>query len=340
MKILYAIQGTGNGHASRAIEIVPLLQKRAEVDVLISGYQCELRFPFEIKYNLYGLSFVFGKKGGIDFWQTLRKTKLKKLFKEIGTLPVQEYDLVINDFEPISAWACKLKNIPIVSLCNQNAISDENIPKYGKLRIERLILKHYAPAKHKFGFHYKTYSSSTFLPIIRQEIRNQIPTDNKHYTVYLPAYSDEKIVTILSHFENIHWEVFSKHTNEFQLHKNISIFPINQHLFVKSMASSRGVICGAGFETPSEALFLKKKLLVIPMKQQFEQQNNALVLKEMGVAVLKKFNKKQLSKIEKWLETTNVVEVNYPNVTEDILDAIILPFQKAITDTNLPLNRL
>ena len=62
MKILYAFQGTGNGHASRAIEIIPYLQQKGQVDVLISGYQCQLKLPFDVKYKYYGLSFIFGKK--------------------------------------------------------------------------------------------------------------------------------------------------------------------------------------------------------------------------------------------------------------------------------------
>jgi len=36
MKVLYAIQGTGNGHLSRAEDIVPYLQKRCDVDILVS----------------------------------------------------------------------------------------------------------------------------------------------------------------------------------------------------------------------------------------------------------------------------------------------------------------
>ncbi|MBN2813127.1 MAG: hypothetical protein JXQ80_03560, partial [Bacteroidales bacterium] len=66
MKILYAVQGTGNGHLSRAMEVIPLLQKRCETDILVSGYQTNLDLPFEVKYRLNGLSFIFGKKGGID----------------------------------------------------------------------------------------------------------------------------------------------------------------------------------------------------------------------------------------------------------------------------------
>lgn len=326
MKILYAIQGTGNGHASRALEIIPILQQKASVDILISGNQCEIKLPFDIKYNYYGLSFIFGKKGGIDFIKTIQKLKFKKFYNEIKKLPITEYDLVINDFEPISAWAAKLKNVSIISLSHQNAVLHKNSPKYGNFKIEQLILKYYAPASTKFGFHFKSYSSSIFPPIIRKQIRYRNITNKGHYTVYLPAYSDKKIIKLLSHFKTIKWHVFSKHSTEYIYKKNITIHPINTSEFVKSIASCKGVLCGAGFETPAEALFLQKKLLVIPMKNQYEQQCNALSLKEIGVTVLKKLNKKQLPKISDWLKNDTVIKVNYPDITEDLLESIILPY--------------
>ncbi|CAM1350242.1 glycosyltransferase family protein [Tenacibaculum ascidiaceicola] len=326
MKILYAFQGTGNGHASRALEIIPHLQRRGDVDVLVSGSQYEIELPFNIKYKLHGLGFVFGKKGGIDLVNTLNSLNLKKVYQEIKTLPVKEYDLVINDFEPISAWACLFRNVPIISLSNQNALLNEKNSAYQKFRLERLIIKYYAPAKNKFGFHFKTHSSSTFLPIIRKEIRYRNITNKGHYTVYLPSYSDEKIVKVLSKVKDIKWQVFSKKTKEHQFFHNITILPINDDAFIRSMASAKGVICGAGFATPTEALYLRKKLLVIPMKNQYEQQCNAVTLKEMGVTVVKKLSKKQLPKIEKWINTNKIVEVHYPDVTEDMLDAIILPY--------------
>ncbi|RLK00202.1 glycosyltransferase family protein [Tenacibaculum discolor] len=326
MKILYAFQGTGNGHASRALEIIPHLQRRGEVDVLVSGSQYEIELPFNIKYKLHGLGFVFGKKGGIDLISTLKDLNLKKVYKEIKMLPIKEYDLVINDFEPISAWACLFRNVPIISLSNQNALLNEKNSAFKKFRLERLIIKYYAPAKNKFGFHFKTHSSSTFLPIIRKEIRYRNITNKGHYTVYLPSYSDEKIVKVLSKVKDIKWQVFSKKTKEHQFFHNITILPINDDAFIRSMASAKGVICGAGFATPTEALYLRKKLLVIPMKNQYEQQCNAVTLKEMGVTVVKKLSKKQLPKIEKWINTNKIVEVHYPDVTEDMLDAIILPY--------------
>ena len=92
MKILYAIQGTGNGHVARALEIVPILKNFAETDVLISGTQSELDLPFQINYQLYGLGFIFGQKGGVDIIQTLKQAKPLQFLREINELPVHKYD--------------------------------------------------------------------------------------------------------------------------------------------------------------------------------------------------------------------------------------------------------
>ncbi|HYG49587.1 MAG TPA: glycosyltransferase family protein, partial [Flavobacteriales bacterium] len=110
MRILYAIQGTGNGHLTVALEVLPHLMRRGKVDILISGNEVDVELPYDVKYRFNGLGFIFGKKGGIDYLETYKKARLKQLFKEINSLPVEEYDLVFSDFEPVSAWACRLKN--------------------------------------------------------------------------------------------------------------------------------------------------------------------------------------------------------------------------------------
>ena len=62
MKILYGIQGTGNGHISRSREVLKYLCKEAEVDILVSGIHHEVDLGFETRYKLDGLGFMFGKK--------------------------------------------------------------------------------------------------------------------------------------------------------------------------------------------------------------------------------------------------------------------------------------
>lgn len=324
MKVLYAIQGTGNGHLSRAKEVIPALLNRVEVDILLSGTQADVTLPFDVKYNLKGLSFYFGKKGGVDFYKTFKNNHVRRFLKEVRNCPVENYDLVINDFEPVSAWACKLKNVNCISLSHQSSLLSPKVPQPSyKDFFSRMILKYYAPAIQSFGMHFKRYDSNIYLPIIRNDIRQLRVSSGKHYTVYLPSYSDKKIIEILSKIEKVEWQVFSKTCKKSYRKRNVVVKPITSKKFENSIASSLGVICGAGFETPAEALFLGKKLLVIPMVGQYEQHFNAAGLKDLGVPVLKKLKKKNIQKIKKWVKSKKVVEVSFPDETQFIVDSLL-----------------
>jgi len=323
MKILYAIQGTGNGHLSRSMDIVPLLQQFGDVDVLVSGNQGDLNLPFPIKYKFNGFGFMFGKSGGVDLWKSFLKSRFRKFLKEIKEVPVNKYDIVINDFEPVSAWACYLADKPCIGLSHQAAVLSENTPKPDETdMVGKLVLKNYAPVTAAYGFHFKKFDKKTFTPVIRQQVREQHVINKGHYTVYLPAYDDKRLIKHLSEFKDIQWDVFSKHNSKAKQYGNIFIQPINNKAFIKSMAESEGVLCGAGFETPAEALFMKKKLLVIPMKNQYEQQLNAAALKDMGVPVIKSLKPKHSEIILNWLNNGTPVKVDYADTTREILEMI------------------
>jgi uncharacterized protein (TIGR00661 family) len=330
MKILYAIQGTGNGHLSRARDIIPLLQQKGELDILVSGIQADVDLPYPVKYRFKGLSFIFGKNGGIDLLATYRKSNLKQLYKEIKSLPVEQYDLVINDFEPVSAWACRMKRKPCIGLSHQAAVINKKSPKPKKQNpVGKAVLHHYAPVTAAYGFHFGAYDKDIFTPVIRAQVRNAKPEDKGHYTVYLPAYSNERIVKVLGEIKNVQWQVFSKYTVKAYTEKNISIMPISNDAFIESMIGSTGVLCGGGFETPAEALFLKKKLLVIPMKGQYEQQCNAAALKTMGVPVIKSLKQKHITAIALWTKGKQQLIVNYPDSTARIINMLLKKYGKS-----------
>ncbi|MFY8032916.1 MAG: glycosyltransferase family protein [Flexibacteraceae bacterium] len=328
MKILYAIQGTGNGHVARALEIVPILKTLAETDVLISGTQSELDLPFQINYQLYGLGFIFGQKGGVDIIQTLKKARPLQFLREINELPVNKYDLVINDFEPVSAWAAKAKGIPCLGLSHQAAVLSEGapLPKH-KDWLGLTVLKNYAPVNFAYGFHFKSYNSKVFTPVIRKQIRDLTTSNYGHYTVYLPAYSDNAIIDILSQLQNTTWQVFSKHTKKQYQQGSITINPVNNEAFTQSLASCEGILCGAGFEAPAEAMYLGKKVLVIPMSNQFEQHCNAAGAEQLGAKVLPYLAVNQVPEILKWVNEKSAFEVNFPDQTEEICKLVLYNFK-------------
>lgn len=325
MRVLYAIQGTGNGHLSRAKDVIPALFKhKVKLDLLVSGTQADIKLPYEIKYRFGGMSFIFGRQGGIDLWNTYLKSNSFRLQREIRQLPVEDYDLILNDFEPISAWACKLRGKACIGISHQAAVLAPGAPQPDrKDPVGQLILKKYAPADQHYGFHFESYSEAIYTPVIRQGIRKASVSDKGHYTVYLPAYSDARIIGILRAISGVRWEVFSKHSNHSYTIDNIAVRPISDAAFLQSITSAQGVLCAAGFETPAETLYLEKKLCVIPMRNQYEQQCNAAALKQMGVTVLDALSREVLPKLKEWIETKKSVQVYYPDHTDAIITQIL-----------------
>jgi uncharacterized protein (TIGR00661 family) len=153
------------------------------------------------------------------------------LFKEIKQLPVKKYDLIISDFEPVSSWACLKAKINCIGLSNQAATLHPLAPKPKKTDvIGKLVLVKYAPCNYQYGFHFKSLDQNVFTPIIRKELREAKTTNEGHYTVYLPAYDNERIIKYLSVFKQVKWQVFSKHTTKKIKKKNINIYPIERYL--------------------------------------------------------------------------------------------------------------
>ena len=312
--------------AIKAMRNVPILKKRKKctVDVLMSGTENELKLPFKLKYKFSGMSFTLGKRGGIDFWNTYRKMHSLRLLQEIKSLPVEKYDLILSDFEPVSSWAAQLAKKPSIGLSNQVATLHPLAPKPKNTNIlGKMLLQHYAPTTYNYGLHFKALDKNVFTPIIRKQLRDMEIKDKGYYTVYLPSYSDERIINFLKKFKEIDWVVFSKTSKKKYREKNIYIKPLDSKFFLECMVESRGVVSNAGFGVTSEALFLNKKLLVIPMKNQYEQHCNAAMLKSMGVTVIKKLKKKHRDKFKDWLKDGKKINISYPDITEEILETII-----------------
>ena len=126
MKILYCVQLTGNGHVTRANELIPEFKKVAKVDVLSSGNQNSLEIKEKVSFKLRGLSFVFGSNGGVDIFKTITNLRPITFIRDVFSIQVRNYDLIINDFEPVSAWACKFRGVPCYSMSRQFSLIHKN----------------------------------------------------------------------------------------------------------------------------------------------------------------------------------------------------------------------
>jgi uncharacterized protein (TIGR00661 family) len=316
MKILYAFQGTGNGHVARAQEIIPILKKYASVDTLISGHQSQLKAGFDINFQHKGISLLYNKTGGLSYRKTFMENKFLEAVKTIRELELSHYDLIINDFEPLTGWACRLKQLPMIELSHQASLSFKETPKPEKKDFfGEMILKYYVPGERKIGFHFENYHPQIKKPVIRKKIRNLNPDKKGHYLVYLPSFSDDNIITVLKQIP-VEWKVFSKYSKVQAKVKNVEVFPIDEVEYLKCFESCEGILCNAGFETPAEALFMDKKLFVIPIHNQYEQECNACALDTMGIPNSKVL---KLNEITEWIASDHHLKVDYPDDIEEIL---------------------
>jgi uncharacterized protein (TIGR00661 family) len=297
-RIFYAIQATGNGHIARALELMPWLKQYGDVDVFLSGSNSNLTFDLPVKYRSKGLSLFYGNRGGLDYYKMWRELNIQRIWNEAKQLPVEKYDIVVNDFESITSLACWLKKIPSISIGHQASFQSSKVPRpAAKNIISEFVLRNYAKASAYIGLHFEQYDDFIFNPILKKEIRDAEPTDKGYITVYLSHYPDEVVAKHLKLLSDTKFEIFSKKVRSVIVEGNITFIPISNKAFNKSLINCSGVITGAGFETPAEALYLGKKLLCVPIKGQYEQLCNAAALERFNVPLIPSVDKNFSSSI-------------------------------------------
>ena len=324
MKVLYATQSTGNGHLIRAREFIPIIKEKVDLDILISGSQGQIELGHPVNFRKYGLSFLSSGKGGISVYRTIRSFKPIRLLWDILTLPVKDYDLVINDFEPISAWACSLRKVPCVSLSHQSAFRSSLTPRpVRKNLIQELILLFYAPTRSYEAFHFESYDQHINTPVISTDIRDLQCEEHNEICVYLPAFRSEVLAKHFKALKSYKWRIFSPYIEESYSDKNLEFYPVERALWINAFKRSKALIIGAGFEGPAEVLYHGKKLMVIPMRNQYEQMCNAEALKRLGVNVQYDISDNFSELLENWLTEDTAIQIKYPDISEALIDRIL-----------------
>ncbi|MBB6054285.1 MJ1255/VC2487 family glycosyltransferase [Tolumonas osonensis] len=315
MRILYGVQGTGNGHISRCRMIARALQReQVAVDYVLSGREAHAYFDmdeFGEYKSLPGLTFVT-RDGSIDLLATVGRSQLLRLLGDIKQLPLHDYDFVVSDFEPVTAWAAKKNKIPSLGISHQ-ASFNYGIPQKGNNMFGRLMMRHFAPVHHAVGLHWYHFG----FPILPPVIETLQPTkESGDILVYLPFESPHAIFELLSRFKSRHFICFHPQFTVPVEQNNLRFMPPGRESFVKALCGCHGVICNAGFELASEALTLGKRLLLKPLQGQFEQASNAMTLELLGLAhVMQQLDP---GLVRQWLSSENNGQVYYPDVAAAI----------------------
>jgi uncharacterized protein (TIGR00661 family) len=320
MRIFYGVQGTGNGHITRARVMAKELQDVGiDVTFQFTGRPADKYFDMEIfkDYQLRkGLTFNTDK-GQVNYLKTARDLKAITFFKDINSLDLSAYDLVITDFEPVTAWAGKRQKKSVLGIGHQYAFNHK-IPRAGSDPIANQVMKYFAPADLGIGLHWHHFGQSILPPIIetletpKNIIRNKI-------VVYLPFEDQREVVKLLSNFKDFNFHIYSPDVVDCN-HEHIVCNPLSRDGFQRDLYDCAGIISNAGFELASEALQLGKKILTKPLHSQMEQISNAAALKELGYGHT--MTDMDLSIIEHWLHDNTAIHITYPNVAAILVEWI------------------
>ncbi len=317
MKIFYGVQGTGNGHITRGrVMAKELYAAGFDVTFQFTGRPKDDFFDMEV-FNGYqhreGLTFNTDK-GQVNYIKTALNSSPIRFISDVKALDLSSYDLVISDFEPVTAWAARSQKKPVLGIGHQYAF-DHAIPRTGSDPLADMVMKYFAPANKGIGLHWHHFDQPILPPIIETPEIPQSIKVNK-IVVYLPFEDQQAMVKLLSPYTDYEFHLYSPTpvSSEFD---HIICNPLSREGFKKDMYNCAGIVSNAGFELASEALQLGKKILAKPLHAQMEQISNAAALKQLGFG--ETMHDMDASVIENWLEKKKAVRVSYPNVAKLIV---------------------
>lgn len=288
MKILYGVQGTGNGHLTRARAMAQALAHHAgvRVDWLFSGRPARDFFAMDAFGDWRwrrGLTFVT-RAGRVRPLATVRGIAWREFLRDVHALELDGYDAVITDFEPVTAWAARLRGRECIGIGHQYALL-RGAPRSRNSPLGNLVLAAFAPATVRLGLHWHHFGLPLLPPIVEADARAlplQVP--HREVLVYLPFEDQRQVLELLREMPGWRFAVFGPGLPRRQSgHVNTSPV-VGREDFVAALGRCSHVISNCGFELISEALWLGRRVLAKPLHGQAEQLSNAIALARLGFA--------------------------------------------------------
>jgi uncharacterized protein (TIGR00661 family) len=306
MRILYGVAGEGMGHATRSRVVIDHLSRRHDVQVVVSGRAHDYLKARESDRlgvtRIWGLSIVYED----NEVQNLRTVLSNLTSAALGGLPknVKAYfdltgefqpEVVVSDFESWSHLYGKLHGLPVISLDNNQIVNRCRHPQEilaGK-ETEFLLTKAVVKAKLPGCFHYLITTffypdvskprTSLHPPVLRAEVLAAKPEPGEHLVVYQTSTTNLALPEILkSSGRECRIYGLRRDLVEDLRDGNLVYRPFSERTFIDDLRTARAVVSGGSFTLMSEAVYLKKPMLSVPVKKQFEQILNGRYLQLVG----------------------------------------------------------
>jgi uncharacterized protein (TIGR00661 family) len=305
--ILYGVNGEGSGHSTRAKEVISHLQEQGHI-VRAASFDRGLKnlgasfdvtevFGFRIAYvnnrvryrRTLARNLVTAPRAARSLAGLLRKTKEWNI------------ELVITDFEPVTCHVGHRLRLPVISIDNQHCLTNVavSLPRHFRrdAAAAKLVTRMMTPRADAYlvtsFFEAPTRRRNTFLfpPILRNEVLAARPAAGEHILVYVTSPSPE----LAGLLQQVRARFVAYGFGREGQQGNILFKKPSMEGFLADLAEAKAIIANAGFSLVSEALYLRKPYLAVPVKNQFEQIFNAYYLDKTGYgAWWKELNKERV----------------------------------------------
>ena len=322
MRILYGVQTTGRGHLTRARPMVAALKALGhDVHILFSGPPLDPEWldPVFTPYTTRrGLTFVT-RRGRISHLATMLQLRFGEMERDIYAFDTSGVDLIVTDYEPVTARIGWLRDIPCIGIGHLYAFAHRDVPVAGLNLFNRMVMKCFAPASIPLGLHWHHFDRPILPPTVSLEELGQPVSDDGHILVYMPFESVAEVVRTLNAVRGHRFRFYCR-IDTSREEGNVELRPLNREAFVADLVGCRGVIANTGFTFISEALHLGRKILTKPLTQQTEQESNALALRRLGLATV--VRRLSAGAIANWAAQPDPPPANYPDVLAAVADWI------------------
>lgn len=344
LNIIYSVCGEGMGHATRSAVIIEELQKNYNLLIFSSDRAYEyLSTKFDNVYEISGFNTVYENNKVKNLETLIKNVKtLPKDFKDSVNLLTEKStdfkpNIIITDFEPYVSVLSYFFNIPMISLDNIHILSESKLDypkKYSieKIKAEAVIKSTFLKKPNRYmitSFFYPKLKNpektKLYHPILRNEILSLKSEFEDYILVYQTSDSNNKLIEILKKVdENFIVYGFRKE----EVDGNIKFMNFNEDQFYQDISKAKAVIANGGFTFITESLYLKKPIMSIPARGNFEQINNGIYVDKLNYGMMcKKITLKSLNNFLNNLEDYKESLKNYSSkdnkkVIEDLKENI------------------
>lgn len=312
MRFLFLIQGEGRGHLTQALSFAGILRSEGhELCGVVVGKSPRRNLPEffiqKIGVEVTAVESPNFETDGLEKQILLGKTittnllKLPTFWKSLQhihrVIEEKQPEVVLNFYEPLGGLYTLFFRPKSVfwTIGHQYLEAHPDFVFARGRRLEKFLFRMHTRltalgAEERLALSFLPKENQAGLrvvpPLLRQEVKELKVSAGDFYLAYMvnPGYSEEVLSFAKLHPEvqiKAFWDKKGAQEFEYPL-PNLSLHKVNDQGFLEAMAACKGLICTAGFESVCEAMYLGKRVVMVPVAGQYEQACNALDGEQSG----------------------------------------------------------